>query len=231
MVDLNGKEMTAEEMATKMTADYEATKKSNPELIAKTRAIAKGIPKPKAPKKEVTPMTGRQRAEQILIDICKELKLAPPRRVSAKADSKSGLGALQAFTGVGIKVAVRSHDVVAYLPQSELGFGAQAPGRWVYVTILKYDDPNLDKAFRKALKDKVASTAWAKQLGFAPRAQAGKAQPEDLEARRKRVENELAAIKMQLAKQTAKPKAKKKAKVVATATPAILAAVEAVAGN
>lgn len=223
------KEMTAEEQAAKLTADYAELKAKKNPIIEKVREAAKA-PKSK-PRKEVTVMTDRQKAEHALINACKELKLTAPRRIEAKADSKSGMGALQAFTSVGIKVAVRSNDIVIYMPQTELGYGVAAPGRWAcYVTVMKYADPNLDKAFRKALKDKVSSSTWAKQGGFVPRAQ-GKAQPEDLDAKRKRLEAELEAIKRQVKAVKAKPKQKKTPAVQPEAKPEILGAIATVAAT
>lgn len=224
------KEMTAEEQAEKMTAEYAELKASRNPIIESLKAKAK-IDKIKPSRKEVTPLTDRQKAERALIEACKEMKISPPRRINAKADSKSGLGALQAFTGVGIKIAVRSNDIVIYMPQSELGFGVAGPGRWNYVTVLKWADPNLDKAFKKALKDKVASTAWAKQLGFVPRTKGVAAQPEDLATKRRRLEAELDAIKLAQGTAKAKAKPKKVPKSKEVIAPSILAAVAMIANE
>uniref|UniRef100_A0A6M3JIB6 Uncharacterized protein n=1 Tax=viral metagenome TaxID=1070528 RepID=A0A6M3JIB6_9ZZZZ len=147
--------------------------KNNPELLAKTRSIArdgKKKDKPKTTKREVTIMDKRTDAEKILAKVCKDLKLASPGRLNAKSDSKSGLGPFQAIgKSGGVKVSVRSNDVIAYCPHSFLGYGRQHPGRWVHVSILNAQDPNLEKAFRKALTDKKSGSDWAKELKFAPR--------------------------------------------------------------
>lgn len=182
---------------------------------------------PKTKQEEVTSMKrGRKEAEAVLIKVCKDLKLNAPSRVAAKGDSKSGLGSLQAV-GVagGVKVSVRSNDIIAYCPQSFLGYGRQHPGRWVHVTILSAGDANLEKAFVKALKDKKSGADWAKELQFVPRAQANT--KEDLKSQKEKLLAKLKDIEaLEKKAKAAKPKKEKK---TAKSNPAITKVAETVA--
>jgi hypothetical protein len=197
-------------------------KKKNPGLLAKTKELAKGTKtatSTKAEEKGVTRMDRRETAEKILSKICKELKLAEPKRLNPMSTSKSGVGSFQAIGKAGgVKISVRSTDIVAYMPQSALGYGAQAPGRWVYVTILKAGDANLDKAFKKALMDPKSGATWAKELNFQSR---GQSAPVDLDAKMKKLQEEIANLKkLQMAKKAEEKKEKK----VIVKTPAVVAA-------
>lgn len=199
-----------DKMEEKMEKTYEDLKKerenlekTNPELLVKTEALAKSESKPRKqtpkptvkvePKKEVRSMDNRTAAELLLAKVCKDLKLAEPRRINAKADSKSGVGAVQAFTKVGIKVAVRSNDVVLYTPQPELGYGVPAPSKWAhYVTVMKHTDKDLEKAFRKTLKDSKSSADWRKEgHAVAPKT----VSLDELQAKKKALEEQIKAIK------------------------------------
>ena len=204
-----------------LKAQHEELKKKNPKLLEALKKTAKGeIMKPHAStittstKGGDKKMNGRANAEKLLLKVCKDLKLSTPTRVNAKDDSKSGVGPLQALGKKGgIKVSVRSNDVVAYCPQKYLGFGRQAPGRWVHVTILSYGDANLEKAFRKALTDNKSGADWAKELNFIPRAQ-GAVDPKE---KIKKLEAELKLLKIQ---ETKLRKATKKTNGIKGASPA-----------
>ena len=163
-------------------------------------------------------MSKRAAAEKVLEKVAKAMKLST-NRIAAKTTSKSGYGALQVLVGGKVKATVRDHDVVLYMPQDKIGYGRPGPGRWVHVTVLNHADPNLEKAFTKALKDKVTGVEWAKKMGFVPRAVAVQTK-EVVEARIKRLEAELKAAKeakatvVKVAKKTTTKKASvKKLKV------------------
>jgi hypothetical protein len=140
---------------------------------------------------------GRNEAEKLLTKVATKLKLQT-KRIAAKRESKSGLGALQALHKIGsVKVCVRSNDILAYMPCDKLGYGRPGPGRYVHITVLRAEDPNLEKAFTKALNDPKTKDDWAKEMGFIPRVQKGMA-TNNLDAikdRKTKLQDELKALK------------------------------------
>lgn len=170
-------------------------------------------------------MTDREKAEAVLAQVCKDLKLGAPVRIQAKGDSKSGKGALKAFLNGNCKVSIRSNDVVIYTPVSELGYG-KVPKGWEHCAQLRWDDPNLDKAIRKGLKDKRSNAEWIREISPAMRKVD---RVTDLVTRKAKLEAELDAIKKaEAAKAKATPVRKAKAKIKA-AVKGVSATVEAAA--
>jgi hypothetical protein len=201
-VILDEKLVKATTEAERMTKEYNELKKKRSISVKKTEKVSKTT------RKEVTIMSARTHAEALLAKDCKEMKLSVTR-IQAKSTSKSGIGAFQAH-GVagGVKVAVRDHDIVFYMPQKALGYGRQSKDPWVYCSQMRWDDADLEKAFRKALKDTRSGATWAKELGFARKVVATKIQNAlSLEQKAKQLQAELKATKSALAKKRAKPKA------------------------
>jgi len=203
-----------------LKAQYEALKKDKPELIKKTREVAKSKDKPKPKKEEeVTVMKEwRTPSERILIQVCKELKLAAPERIQAKAGSKSGVGALRVKINGEVVLSVRTNDIVAFIPLSymEVGRAEIAPYDKVVTKLNGLDEAALKKAMVKALKCKKAPSVWKKEAGFSlaatPAVKKAVAIKETAEQKYKRLNAELAEVKKAL---KAKPKTKR-ANVLAT---------------
>lgn len=190
---------------------YAELKASNPELLEKTKSKAASSSKPKTTKKRGAKMsdkTPREQAEAVLEKIAKEFKLSA-NRINAKRGSKSGVGALQLRRADGIKIAVRSNDIVIYAPHSFMKVGVQDSPGWEHVTRLAHnvDADTLEKAFRKAMKDKKSGTQWAIEVG-ATRRQGKKV--EDLEARKTRLEAELKKLQSTIKEKKKADKPKKK---------------------
>lgn len=149
--------------AERMTKEYNELKKKRSISVKKAEKVSKTT------RKEVTIMSARTHAETLLAKVCKEMKLSATR-IQAKSTSKSGIGAFQAKNNKGyLKVSVRDHDIVIFCPVSFLGAGRPGPIEkkgdmirdYSQLAIVKKDDPNLDKLFKKALKDNKSWSEWA----------------------------------------------------------------------
>ncbi len=182
------------------------------ETRKKTRALNRVKTPTKASGNGSDKMKKRGSADKVLLRVAKELKLVT-KRLNAKSTSKSGIGALQCYgKSGGVKVTVRDHDIVVFSPHSFLGYGWQHAGAYVHCSKLSKSDPNLDKAFRKALKDKKSGTDWARELGFTART-SEKATPIPVVDQIKKLEADLKALKAakkQVIKRASTKKAAKK---------------------
>jgi len=206
--------------AEDLKKQYADLKKKNPELVAKTRAIARGKinPKPKKEdKEEVTSMKEwRTPSERILIGVCKELKLAAPERIQAKAGSKSGVGALRVKLDNEVVLSVRSNDIVAFIPHSymEVGKAEIAPYDKTVTKLNGLGEADLHKAMVKALKCKKRPSAWKKETGFSlastPAVKKAAAIKETADDKIKRLNAELAEAKKAIkVKKEIKPKTRR----------------------
>lgn len=157
-------------------------------------------------------MTDRDRAEKVLEKVAKEFGF-PVSRVKAKRNSKTTKGSLRVMRPDGVKIAVRTHYIVIYAPYSYMKMGRPESGGWLHGTAMNHnEDPKiLEKAFRKALKDKKSGHDWAVELGSL---NVRKRTPVNLKAKKEKLEKELALIKKQLKETTKKKPAIKKKKVV-----------------
>ena len=164
-----------EEKGQSLEEQYSNLKKNNPELVEKTKNVAKSDPKSvkaslnRKPSRKggvkMKDLSPREKCDSVLEKVVKDLKFTT-QRIEAKANAK-GPGALQVKRPDGVKVAVRTNDVVIYSPQSFIGTGRVAPAGWKHVTVFnhKADLDVLDKAIRKGLKDKKSGSQWAAELG------------------------------------------------------------------
>lgn len=217
----NSEEKVEQKTTEQLREERKELEKTNPELIARTKANAKAPSKSKRkPRKRAVNtqtqiggdiMDKRTKAEKVLVAEAKKAKRLT-KRINAKAGSKSGQGALQGLHSDGsCKVSVRSNDIVIFAPHSYVKYGTQHPGIWVHVTRIAFDDPNMGKAFAKAFKDKKSSADWSKELAFKGRQQgASKTLTADqVTAQRKEAEAKVKELKaMERKAKKATPKAK-----------------------
>jgi hypothetical protein len=211
-----------EEQAKDMRAD--GTMK---EQIEKFKGKGKKNKAVKPKTEEVTTMDipkWRSDAEKILTDVCKKNGFAAPHRLNARANAKSGLGALHARSKEGHnKVSVAAHLLLLHVPPKVVGLPDtyKQNDKYAWVTVLnKVPASDLPKIFLKALKDPHSREHWMSETGCTP-----KGATVDLAAQKAALEAKLAAVTKRL-KEEAKssPKAKvtkKTAKPKATASPAI----------
>ena len=126
-----------------------------------------------------------------------------------------------------VMVAIRDHDIIAYMPYSELGYGVLAATNYPHVARLRPGVDDLEKAFRKALRSKLTNSEWAKHCSFTPRKVKA---TESLKDKVVRLERERKAAETQLKKlEAAKPEKKAAKKVPKKTNKVIEAAIANVA--
>ena len=115
-------------------------------------------------------MKSRNDIEKLLRSVAKAEGCAI-KEIAPKSISKSGKGALQALHKKDgrVMIAVRDHDIIAYMPYDELGYGVLAAVGYPHVARLRPGVDDMEKAFRKALRSKLTNSEWAKKCNFAPR--------------------------------------------------------------
>ena len=167
----------------------------------------------------------RKAAEMILRKVAKQFKL-DVNRISAKRNATSDVGPLQVRKDGKVKLAVKTHDILVFSPQSYLKLGKQGPKHFEYLTVFKFEtDPKiLEKAFIKGLKDKKTGEEWAIEM----KCRSYRRTKVNLKSRKERLEAELAAVKKRLAEEKKsnvklRKKSIKKTKVVGAAIESVAA--------
>ena len=173
--------------------------------------------------KKVETKNWRSVGEEVLLEVCKELKLTP-ERVAQKSTSNQ-LGALRVKLGNQVAVAVRATDIIAYNPHSYLGYGYPHEGDWgVWITKLqKCSREEMKKAMVETLKNKTLPHTYRDngKFSYKEKANAVKSVTEDaVKAQEKKLAEMKAALKAKAKeskkqKKDAKPKTKR-ANVLAT---------------
>jgi len=167
----------------------------------------------------------RKQAEAVLKKVAKQFGLEV-NRIKAKRNATSDVGPLQVRKDGKVKLAVKTHDILVFSPQSYLKLGNVGPKHFEYLTVFKFGtDPKiLEKAFIKGLKDKKTGEQWANEM----KCRSYRRTPVNLKERKKRLEEELKAVEKRLA-EARKTTVKRKTKKVKKTTKVTSAAIQKVA--
>jgi len=197
--EMEGEMMEKQSMVDQLVQEIDETDSKTAKVESKTSKV--GPKKRKVgPKKSNEKSKGgdimnkdlspRQKAEALLMRVCKEMGIRV-QRIQPKRDIQHKPGALQAVRADGLKVAVRAGDVCIYSPYSVIKVGRPEVGGYPHVTILRHSEPEMEVALRRALKDKKSNAQWAAELKATRRTKT----LETIEQRRVRLEAELKALK------------------------------------
>ena len=150
---------------------------------------AKVEAKKEAQKKGGDNMDHRKNAEATLAKVAKELGISI-QRIQPKRDIQVNPGALQAIRADGLKAVVRANDVCLYSPYSVIKIGKPEVASYPHVTLVKHNDPKLEEAFRRCLKDKKSNLQWATELKASRRTK----NLDNISQRKERLKAELKAL-------------------------------------